>query len=344
MLPRGRRSALAAALALASLGAAPTPAPDYPSFGSVERLDPRLDSLVPPGARIEVLASGFAWAEGPVWMDKDGGALLFSDVPKNQILRWTEAAGISVYMHPSGYTGIAEYSHEPGSNGLALDREGRLAACEHGDRRVSLLYPDGGKRTLADSYQGKRFNSPNDLALHSSGAFYFTDPPYGLPAGAEDPRREQDFSGVYRVSPDGKVTLVTAELSRPNGIAFSPDEKTLYVANSDPKRAIWMAYDVHADGSVGAGRVFFDATSLVAGNPGLPDGLKLDVHGNLFATGPGGVFVFAPDGSHLGTIRTGRPTANCAFGGDGSDLYLTAGSYLARIRLTTRGARWAAPR
>jgi gluconolactonase len=344
MLTAGSRAPLLVAALASTLLSAPASAEDYPTFGSVERLDPRLDALVRGSAPIEVVASGFAWSEGPVWVAEDGGALLFSDVPRNQILRFKEKGGISVYMHPSGYTGVSEYSREPGSNGLALDREGRLAACEHGDRRVSLLYPDGGKRTLADNYQGKRFNSPNDLALHSSGAFYFTDPPYGLPGGAEDTRRELDWSGVYRVSPDGKVTLVTAELSRPNGIGLSPDEKTLYVANSDPKRAVWMAYDLRPDGSVGAGRVFFDATSLVAGNPGLPDGLKLDVNGNLFATGPGGVFVFAPDGSHLGTIRTGRPTANCAWGGDGSDLYLTAGAYLARIRLTTRGARWPPPR
>jgi gluconolactonase len=245
-------------------------------------------------------------------------------------------------MKPSGYTGVADYGREPGSNGLTLDAEGRVVFCEHGDRRISRMERDGGKRTLADNYQGKRFNSPNDAAFHSNGDLYFTDPPYGLPKQAADPRRELDFCGVYRWSrKDGTVTLLTRELSRPNGIAFSPDERTLYVANSDPQRAIWMAYPVKADGTLDAGRVFADVTSSVGpAMRGLPDGLKVDRGGAVFATGPGGVYVFAPGGKLLGRIDTGQATANCGWGEDGSTLYLTADSYLCRIRTKTKGAGW----
>jgi gluconolactonase len=192
--------------------------------------------------------------------------------------------------------------------------------------------------TIADRWDGKRFNSPNDAVYHSNGDLYFTDPPYGLEQNMEDPAREIDFQGVYRASTDGTVTLLTDQLSRPNGIAFSPDEQTLYVANSDPERAVWMAFDVQDDGTLTNGRVLLDVTNLVGDdNPGLPDGLKVDKNGNLFATGPGGVLVIAPDGTHLGTINTTQATANCAFGDDGSTLYITADMYLLRIRLSTTG-------
>ena len=313
-----------------------------PTLGEIERLDPRLDALIPADAKIEVLASGFDWAEGPVWIADDGGALLFSDLPNNVIHRWHPRRGLEVYLKPAGFTGIGEYSSESGSNGLTLDTDGNLVACEHGDRRISVLVKDGGKRTLVDNYQGKRLNSPNDLVYHSSGALYFTDPPYGLPERGSDPTRELDYAGVYRLSPGGELTLLTAELTRPNGIAFSPDERTLYVAVSDPEHAVIMAYDVLEDGLVDAGRVFFDATSRVGAMPGLPDGLKGDANGNLFATGPGGVLVFAPDGAHLGTIKPGHATANCGWGGDGTVLYMTSESYLCRIQLTTRAAGWPA--
>jgi gluconolactonase len=311
----------------------------YQTMGRVVRDDVRLDRLIPKDANIEVLASGFEWAEGPVWI-KDGSYLLFSDIPRNSIMKWKEGMGVSLFMKPSGYTGVADYGREPGSNGLTLDPQGRLVACEHGDRRVSRLEWNGGKQTLVDRYQGKRLNSPNDLVFKSNGDLYFTDPPYGLPKGFEDSRREQDFCGVYRVDPDGKATLLTRELTRPNGLAFSPDENMLYVAQSDPKRAIWMAYQVQADGTLGSAKVFYDVTSLVGKLPGLPDGMKIDRNGNLFATGPGGVHIFAPDGSHLGRIETGQPTANCAWGDDGSTLYLAANKYLCRIRTTTKGAGW----
>jgi gluconolactonase len=312
-------------------------AENYMTVGKITRLDPRFDKLVPASAGIELLSGGFLWSEGPIWV-ADGGYLLFSDIPRNSIMKWREGEGISLYMKPSGYTGVVDYGAEPGSNGLTLDRQGRLIACEHGDRRISRLEKNGGKKTLVDSYQGKRLNSPNDVVVKSNGDLYFTDPPYGLPERQKDPRRELDFCGVYRLSPDGQLTLLTRELAFPNGLAFSPDEKTLYVAQSDPTKAIWMAFDVESDGSLGKSRVFFDSTALAkAGKMGLPDGLKVDRQGNLFATGPGGVLVFAADGTHLGTIETGQRTANCAWGGDGSVLYMTADDYLMRIRTSTTG-------
>jgi gluconolactonase len=312
----------------------------YPSFGKVVRKDARLDALIPTGAQMEQLADGFEWSEGPVWI-KDGGYLLFSDIPRNSVMRWREGEGIKVFMKPSGYTGVVDYGGEPGSNGLTIDPQGRIVFCEHGDRRVSRLEKDGGKKTLVDSYQGKRLNSPNDVAFKSNGDMYFTDPPYGLPKNFDDPRRELDFCGVYRLSTDGQLTLLTAEMTRPNGIAFSPDEKTLYVAQSDPAAPIWNAFDVKGDGTLGQGRVFYDASPWVkAGQKGLPDGMKIDHSGNLFATGPGGLQIFAPDGTHLGTLETGQATANCAWGGDGSTLYICADMYLARIKLTTKGNRF----
>lgn len=308
-----------------------------PALGSIERLDPRFDKLVPRDSVIEVLASGFQWAEGPVWL-KGEQAILFSDVPRNRVMRFKDGEGLSVFLEPAGFTGPAPYGSEPGSNGLALDRAGFLISCEHGDRRVSRLTPGGGKRTVVDNYRGKRFNSPNDCAVHSSGAIYFTDPPYGLPKGWEDERREIDFCGVYRVAPDGTVTLLCDTMTRPNGICFSPDEKQLYVAQSDPKAPLWKVFTVKPDGTLYEGRTFFDGTGLLKERKkGLPDGLKVDRAGNVFATGPGGVLVFAPDGTHLGTFLTGQATANCAFGGDGRALYITADSYLCRARLTTAG-------
>ncbi len=308
-------------------------------MGQVVREDPAIDRLIPRDARIEVLASGMKWSEGPLWV-KDGGFLLFSDIPRNSIMKWKQGEGLSLWMKPSGYTGIADYGAEPGSNGLAVDAEGRMVFCEHGDRRISRLEPGGGKRTLADAYQGKRFNSPNDLVFKSNGDLYFTDPPYGLPQRAKDPTRELDFCGVYRLSKGGALTLLTRELGLPNGLAFSPDEKTLYVAQSDPQRAIWMAYPVREDGTLGAGRVFADVTPMVKQLPGLPDGMKVDRAGNVFASGPGGIHVYAPDGRRLGRIDTGQRTSNCAWGDDGATLYMTADSYLCRIRTVTRGAGW----
>jgi gluconolactonase len=312
---------------------------NFPELGRVIRQDPRLDKLIPKDAKLEVLASGFDWSEGPVWV-KEGGYLLFSDIPRNSVMKWKEGEGVSLWMKPSGYTGVTEYKPEPGSNGILIDPQGRPVFCEHGDRRVSVLTKDGGKMTLADRYMGKRLNSPNDGVYKSNGDLYFTDPPYGLPKNWDDSRRELDFCGVYRLSKNGELTLLTKALDRPNGIAFSPDEKTLYVAQSDPKRAIWMAFPVKDDGTLGDGRVFFDVTSSVDKLPGLPDGLKVDKDGNLFATGPGGVYIFTPEGELLGRIETGEKTGNCAWGDDGSTLYIVADMWLCRIKTTTRGAGW----
>lgn len=307
-------------------------------LGNIERIDPAFDELVAQGAVIEVLASGFTWTEGPVWVpDSDGGSLLFSDIPRNSVFRWKEGAGISVFLCPSGYTGNAFYGLEPGSNGLLLDAQGRLVSCEHGDRRISVLTAGGGKRTLVDSYQGKRLNSPNDAVFHSNGDLYFTDPPYGLPKRWDDPSRELEHCGVYRLAKDGFLTLLTTELARPNGIGLSPDQKTLYVAQSDPQAAFWKAFDVKQDGTIGNSRILYDATKWVGERPGLPDGMAIDCQGHIWATGPGGVLVFTPDGQLLGRLNTGQRTANCTFGGDGKTLFITADSYVCRVKTLVSG-------
>jgi gluconolactonase len=313
------------------------------TIGRIVRADARLDQIVAPATAFEVIGAGFDWSEGPLWVPRDGGFLLFSDIPPNSIMKWKAGAGVSLFMKPSGYTGVAPYSGEPGSNGLTLDREGRLLLAEHGDRRIARMEWDGGKRTLADNYQGKRLNSPNDVIVKSNGDVYFTDPIYGLPEREKDTKhRELDFCGVFRWSPKtGQVTLLTKELSRPNGLAFSPDERTLYVANSDPQKAIWMAYPVNADGTIGAGKLVRDVTAMVSKElPGLPDGLKVDAKGTLFATGPGGVHVMLPDGTLLGRLETGQATSNCAWGEDGTTLFLTADMYVARVKTLTKGAGW----
>lgn len=309
------------------------------TLGEIERLDPAIDRLLPAEAQVEVLAEGFTWTEGPVWVpDPAGGYLLFSDIPRNSVFKWQEGHGVSLFLCPSGYTGNAFYGSEPGSNGLLLDPQGRLVSCEHGDRRVSVLTARGGKRTLVDNYQGQRLNSPNDAVFKSNGDLYFTDPPYGLPGRWDDPRRELDFCGVYRLAKDGQLTLLTTKLTRPNGIGFSPDEKTLYVAQSDPQAAIWMAFAVQEDGTLGESRILYDATRWVPERPGLPDGMAIDRQGHLWATGPGGVLVFTPEGRLLGRLNTGQRTANCKFGEDGKTLFITADAYLCRVRTNVLGA------
>jgi sugar lactone lactonase YvrE/pimeloyl-ACP methyl ester carboxylesterase len=314
-----------------------TPSP-RPTVGQIERLDPALDALIAPNAPIEQLATGFDWSEGPIWR-ASGGYLLFSDVPRNTIYKWQDATGLSVFLRPAGYMGSKPPGDELGTNGLTFDANDSLVMADHGNRQVARLNEvKFTKATLADRFEGKRFNSPNDLVYRSNGDLYFTDPPYGLAGLNSDPAKELPHNGVYRLTPSGQLTLLTRDLSFPNGLAFSPDERTLYVANSDPNRAIWMAYDVRPDGTLGNGRVFFDATSFAkAGKKGLPDGMKVDRAGNLFASGPGGILIFSRDGKHLGTIVTGQATANCAFGDDGSTLYMTADDRLLRVRLKTKG-------
>ncbi len=335
----GRLSVLAVAACVSVAGAQQaTPAP-RPHVGAIERLDPALDALIDPNAPIEQLATGFDWSEGPIWR-ASGGYLLFSDVPRNTIYKWQDSSGLSVFLRPAGYTGIKPPGRELGSNGLTLDANDSLVIADHGNRQVARVNEATfTKTTLADRFEGKRLNSPNDLAYRSNGDLYFTDPPYGLAGQNADPAKELRHNGIYRLTPSGQLTLLARDLTFPNGIAFSPDERTLYVAVSDPNRAIWMAYDVRPDGTIGNGRVFFDATSFVkAGKQGLPDGMKVDRAGNLFASGPGGILILAPTGRHLGTIATGQPTANCAFGDDGSTLYMTANDRLLRVRLRTKGS------
>jgi gluconolactonase len=310
---------------------------EIPTLGKIERLDPAFDKLVPKDAVIELLAEKkFEWSEGPVWV-ADKKMLLFSDIPRNMIWKWSDGK-LEEFLKPSGYTGSAKFEgREPGCNGLALDKNGTLILCQHGDRRLAKLEKDGSFKTLADKFEGKRFNSPNDLTIKSNGDIYFTDPPYGLPKQMDDPAKELNFQGVYRLNTKGEITLLTKEMTRPNGIALSPDEKTLYVANSDPKLAIWKSFPVKEDGTLGEGKLFFDSTKSVGKLPGLPDGLKVDTQGNLWATGPGGVLVFSPEGKHLGTLATGVPTANCGWGDDGSTLYITADKNLVRVKTSAKG-------
>ena len=311
---------------------------NFPHLGEVVRHDARLDRIIPTDAAIEVLASGFEWTEGPLWVPGKPGYLLFSDIPRNSVYKWEEGKGASLFMKPSGYTGVGSYGGEPGCNGLMLDFQGRLVSCEHGDRRLSVLTKNGGKRTLVDNYRGKRLNSPNDLVFHSCGDLLFTDPIYGLPQKWDDPRRELDFCGVYRLKKNGELILLTDKMTRPNGIAFSPDEKTLYVAQSDPEAAIWNAFPVNANGTLGKPRLLYDATKNVGKLPGLPDGMAVAKDGTIFATGPGGVYVFTPEGNLLGRISTGERTSNCTFGGsDGTTLYMTADTYLCRIKTNLTG-------
>lgn len=309
----------------------------FPEIGQVERFEPALDSLIDPQASIELLEVGFSWSEGPVWVASEN-CLLFSDIPRNAIFRWSERDGARIWMQPSGYTGVAYYGKEPGSNGLTLDGEGRLLACEHGDRRISRLEQGGGKVTLADSYQGKRLNSPNDLVLRAGGDLYFTDPAYGLPRRYEDTRRDLPFCGVYLLRPDlREPELLVDSMRMPNGVALDPEERFLYVTQSDPQSPCVTRYPIRDDSTLGVGAVVADFTDRVPEAPGLPDGIKVDDSGNIFTTGPGGVWVLGDAGERLGRIRTGLRVANLCWGGDGSTLYLCSDQYLCRLRTRTRG-------
>lgn len=304
------------------------------TLGSIERADPSLDGLIEPSARVEILSQGYEWSEGPVWVESEK-MLLFSDVPTNTVYKWTENDSIEVYLKPSGYTQQGNSnSGEEGSNGLALTRDGKLVLCQHGDRRLAVMdapldQPQTNFSTLAGQYEGKKFNSPNDVAIRNNGDYFFTDPPYGMPKNVE---QEIPFQGVYKVV-GGNVTLLVDSITRPNGIAFMPDERTLIVANSDPKKAIWYAFDVSGNGSLTNARIFHDATEAAKTEPGLPDGLKIDKQGNVFATGPGGVWIFDKEAKLLGKIKLPVPSANCAFSSDEKTLFITADNYLLRVRL-----------
>ncbi len=323
---------------LAALACAAVSPATLAAAGHVERFDPAFDRLVAADAKVEKLAEGYTWSEGPVWYQD---AVVFSDVPQNVAYRWAEGMSkADVFLKPSGLLKPTPGIREPGSNGLALDREGRLLLCQHGERRVAR-YEKGEFVVLADRYDGKRFNSPNDLAVRGDGTIYFTDPPYGLEGVEKSSLRELPFAGVYRLSLDGQVTLLSKSLDFPNGIAFSPDEKTLYIGVSEWKAARIVAYDVQPDGTLANERVFFDAQPLSSDKtPGSCDGLKVDREGNLWASGPGGILVINPAGKLIGRINTGVPTANCGWGDDGSTLYITANNALVRVKTLTKGAGW----
>jgi gluconolactonase len=326
-------------LALAIAGRADAQLQPRPTHEPViRRLDPRCDRLVPRTAVVEKVIDDHDWVEGPVWIP-DGGYLLFSDVVRNAIYRWQQGRGESVFLRPSGYTGQRPFTGlEPGSNGLALDLRGRLVFCQHGDRRISRREADGRITVLVDRYQGKRLNSPNDLVVRSNGDLYFTDPPFGLPGSFEDPEKELPFQGVYRLRADGTLDLLTRELSAPNGIAFAPDERTLYVSNADRKRLVWMAFPLRPDGTLGASRVLYDGTRSTAGRRGSADGMKVDVHGNIFGAGPGGVYVIDPAGALLGWFDFGGNVGNVAWGEDGSTLFIAGNATVYRVRLSTSGS------
>ena len=305
--------------------------------GDVEVLDEAVTDLIDPSSTLTELGNGYAWSEGPVWVEEHG-FLLFSDIPNNVIHKWTPGEGVTEYLQPAGYTGEEDRVGELGSNGLYLSHEGDLLLAQHGDRRIARMdapldQPAAEFTTIAGSYNGQRLNSPNDLVQHSNGDIYFTDPPYGLEEQADDPAKELDFQGVYRVTPEGDVILLTDELERPNGIEFSPDEKTLYVANSYNENPVWMAYDVTEDGNITNGRVFHDASEFTGVDPGSQDGMDVDANGNIYATGPGGVWIFSPDGTVLGKIKTNKPTANCTIGQNGKTLFMTADDQLLSIPL-----------
>jgi gluconolactonase len=300
--------------------------------------DPALDTIVPPNPKIFKLAEGFKFTEGPVWV-RDGGYLLFSDPNSNIIYRYDPDGELSIFRDKSGYDApdIAEYG-QPGSNGLTLDAQGRLTINEHGRHRVSRLEKDGRLTVLAENYEGKRLNSPNDLVYKSDGSIYFTDPPFGFPKFFDDPRKELPYSGIFRISPEGKLQLLSKDLTGPNGIAFSPDEKYLYVGNWDEKKKVVMRYEVKGDGSLASGQVFFDMTS--APGEDAIDGVKVDQQGNLYVSGPGGLWVISPAGKHLGTMVAPMHPHNFAWGDeDGKTLYLCARSGLYRMRLNIPGIR-----
>jgi gluconolactonase len=338
------KSNLLLAAALLSAGCStPPPAteksagekPATAAVGSIVRLDPAFDSLVPKDAQIEKLADGFTFTEGPLW--RPSNALWFSDVVGNVVRQWTPDGKVTEILRPGGYDGNSlPAGGFNGPNGMTADKDGAVLLCQHGNRRIARIAKDMKVTTLVDNFEGKKFNSPNDLVFHSDGSLYFTDPPYGLPKGDNDPAKELKFNGVFRLA-NGKLQAIVKDLTLPNGIAFSPDEKTLYVSVSDPAHKVWMRYDLAANGTVSNGKVFADVTAEK--EDGLPDGMKVDSQGNVYGSGPGGIWVFSPDGKHLGTIKPPETPANCAWGDDGKSLYITANKGLYRIKLAVAGEK-----
>ena len=302
-------------------------------IGSVERLSPEIDNLIEKSAKIEILADGFEWSEGPVWSSQLN-SILFSDVPENIIYSWNEDKGLGTFTRPIGYSGKVPNLKKAGTNGLTIDSDGKLIICMHGDRKITKLEKlnINKKVTLVNSFDGNLLNSPNDLVYDSKGNLYFTDPPYGLLEGDNDKLKEIEFNGVYKVSPNGDIEVLVKNLTRPNGISISNDEKILYVANSDKNNPVIMQYDLSEEGAKNPS-IFFDGRELTKKDIGLFDGLKVHPTGNVFATGPGGVLVIKENGDHIGTIRTEVRTANCAFDENFQYLYMTSDMFLTRIKL-----------
>ena len=308
----------------------------YKTIGTIERIDPALDSIISPDAKVEVIATGFDWSEGPVWIEPRN-MLLFSDVPKNIVYKWTEKRGKEVFLTPSGYTDSAKRGGEMGSNGLTLDLAGNLVLCQHGNRQMARMNssfdePKPVFASVANNYKGKKFNSPNDAVYNKEGELFFTDPPYGLEKQLEDPKKEIPFQGVYKVKQNGVVILLADSLTRPNGIAFMPDGQTLLVANSDPAKPNWYAFDVYGD-SLSRGRIFYNAANSDTTLKGLPDGMKIDENGNVFASGPGGLWIFNKEAKLLGKIKLNDPVSNCAFSPDQKTLYITNDMNVLRLKM-----------
>jgi len=329
---------LAAAALLAGCSTAPAPAPAPVSapkgVGSIVRLDPAMDALMAKDAIIEKIGGGFQFTEGPLW--RPDGHLWFSDVTGNVVRSITPDGKVQVLIEKAGGETNAPAGSFIGPNGMVADKDGYVLLCEHTNRRIARVDKDLKQTVFLDKFEGKKFNSPNDLVYKSDGSLYFTDPPYGLLKQDEDPAKQLKFNGVFRYA-NGKLQAIVKDLTRPNGIAFSPDEKTLYISNSDEKRKIWMRYDVNPNGTVSNGKVFADVTNEK--EPGLPDGMKVDSLGNVYASGPAGIWIFSPDGKHIGTIKPGETPANCGWGDDGNSLYITAETSVYRVKLAVAGEK-----
>jgi len=324
----------------AACAAAPPPAPTKIAEATIDRWDPAMDAIIPKDWKIEKLAEGFGWAEGPIWV-KSGGYLLFTDVPGNKMWKWSEKGGLEKFLDPSGAANPdTNVWREAGANGLAILDKNSILLADTGSRMIQRLDLKTKKKTpFASQFEGKKFSSPNDVVRMKSGVVFLTDPPYGFRKFDEAPEKEQPFNGVYRVAKDGTVSVIEKELHRPNGVALSPDERTLYVTQSEPTKAIIMAYSLDANGNVTGRKLFHDVTDLVGEkSPGLPDGLAVASDGTIFTSAPGGILVLSKEGKRLGRIGDGKATANCKFGDDGKTLYLTSHTMLARIRLNVTGA------
>jgi len=324
------------------LGLSTTMNAQYKTNGKIHVYDESVTTLIDPTTPIEIVAEGYTWSEGPVWVKK-GNFLLFSDVPENKIYQWTADKGAVLYLTPSGYSGKEYYSYEPGANGLIINQKGNLVSAEHGDRRIAempLGKPES-KKSLTGLWEGKKLNSPNDVIQANNGDYYFTDPPYGLPGrGKEEPAKELAYQGVYRISKKGELSLQYDKMARPNGLAMNLDESILYVGSSEQKESHILAFPVDKKGNLGEPSVFFDAAELAKkGIRGGYDGMKLDSKGNIWTTGPGGILIISPTGKLLGRIETGNPNSNVNFGEDGSTLFITSKMNLLRVKTKTKGLK-----